>query len=125
MKTMTMLALGLSAVVASSALAAQPNDKTATAEKSAKVEKAPAANKTAKGANPEKMTCEEFLELEEVVKPKVVYWAEGVNRKGKVEDATFDVETTDRLVPVIIEVCQKEPKASFWKKLKAEFKKVF
>ena len=125
MRKMMMLAIGLSAVVASSALAVQPNDKTAKVEQTAKVDKVPAATKTAKAANPEKMTCEEFLALEEVLKPKVVYWAEGVNRKGKVEDATFDVETTDRLVPVIIEVCEKEPKASFWKKLKAEFKKVF
>ena len=71
------------------------------------------------------MTCEEFLAFDEVTRPKLVYWAEGMNKKGKVEDATFDIETTDTLVPVLIEDCRAAPKDSFWKKVKAEFKKVF
>ena len=118
------LALGISAVLASSALAATaaPTDGAAKMDKTAKADK---SAKVVKGTNPVKMTCEDFLALEDVAKPKVVYWAEGFDRKGKAEDATVDLETTDRLVPVIIEVCQKEPKASFWKKVKAEFKKVF
>jgi acid stress chaperone HdeA len=37
----------------------------------------------------------------------------------------FDVETTNRLVPVLIEDCKQEPKASFWTKMKVELKKVF
>jgi hypothetical protein len=31
---------------------------------------------------PAKMTCEEYVMLDDVVKPKVVYWAEGFNKKG-------------------------------------------
>lgn len=87
--------------------------------------KADSDAKAAKGAKLGKMTCQEFLAIEDVSKPKLVYWAEGYSRKGKPEDAVFDMDTTDRLVPVIVESCQKEPKASFWKKVKAEFKKVF
>ena len=68
---------------------------------------------------------EEFLSFDEVARPKLVYWAEGFNQKGKPEDAVFDVETTERLVPVLVEVCRKEPHESFWKKVKEEFKKVF
>ncbi|HEY4184189.1 MAG TPA: HdeA/HdeB family chaperone [Polyangia bacterium] len=79
-----------------------------------------AAPKTTK---PGKMMCEEFLSLDEVMRPKVVYWAEGFNKKGKPEDAVFDVESTDRMVPTLVEVCQQEPKASFMKKVKAEAKK--
>ena len=124
MKRQTLVAIGISAAVASSALAQKPAA-AASADKVDKTVKTDKAAKVVKGPNPAKMTCEEFLTLEDVVKPKVVYWAEGFDRKGKAEDATCDVETTDRLVPVIIEVCQKEPKASFWKKIKAEFKKVF
>lgn len=121
MKKLTLLTIGISAALARSPLTAKaaPTDNTATVAKTAK------STKAVKGTNPVKMTCEDFLMLEDVAKPKVVYWAEGFDRKGKVEDATVDVETTDRLVPVIVEVCQKEPKASFWKKLKTEFKKVF
>ena len=115
-----LVAIGISAALASVARA-EPN----TANGAARPAKVDKAGKVIKPTNPAKMTCEEFLALEEVVKPKVVYWAEGFDRKGKGEDATFDVEATDRLVPVIIQVCEQEPKASFWKKMKAEFKKVF
>jgi len=97
---------------------------------SAMADKAPAAKaaepaKGTKVTKPGKMTCEEFLTLAEVERPKVIYWAEGFNRKGKPEDAVFDVEATDRLVPIVVESCTKEPKESFWKKVKAEFKKIF
>ena len=74
---------------------------------------------------PSKMTCQDFLALDDVSQPKVVYWTEGFNQKGKPDDVMFDTEATDRLVPVLIEVCKKEPTASFWKKTKAEFKKIF
>jgi acid stress chaperone HdeA len=115
-----LVAIGVSAALASVARAENP----AAANGAAKTTK-DKTGKVIKATNPAKMTCEEFLALEEVVKPKVVYWAEGFDRKGKADDATFDVEATDRLVPVIIQVCEQEPKASFWKKMKAEFKKVF
>ncbi len=67
---------------------------------------------------PAKMTCEEFVALDEVVKPKVVYWAEGFNRKGEAEDAIIDIETTDKLVPILDEECQAAPKETFWEKVK-------
>lgn len=102
MTRMALLAIGGSAAMAGSALAGE-----------------------AKATKPGKMTCEEFLALDDVSKPKLVYWIEGFNHKGKVEDATFDIETSDRLVPVLIEECHKEPKASFWMKVKKEWKKVF
>ncbi len=68
-----------------------------------------------------KMTCEEFLTLDDVAKPKVVYWAEGFNRKGKPVDAVIDIDSTDRLVPVLITECQKAPKHSFWQTIKKHF----
>jgi acid stress chaperone HdeA len=92
----------------------------ATSTMPAKADKA-----AAKGIKPEKLRCEEFLALDDVTRPALVYWAEGVNSKGKPEDAVFDVETTNRLVPVLIEDCKQEPKASFWTKMKVELKKVF
>ena len=116
MKKLTLLVMGMSASLAVSVRAA---DKPATPDKPVK------ADKTVKGPKPAKMTCEDFIALDEVSRPKLVYWAEGFNRKGKPEDAVFDVDTTDRLVPVLVEVCTKAPKESFWKKVKEEFKKVF
>jgi hypothetical protein len=70
---------------------------------------------------PTKMTCEEFVALDDVVKPKVVYWAEGFNKKGKPVNAVVDVDETDKLIPVIITECQEAPKESFWKKIKKHF----
>jgi hypothetical protein len=59
--------------------------------------------------------------LDDVVKPKVVYWAEGFNKKGKAEDAVVDIAATDYLVPVLVDECQETPKASFWEKIKKHF----
>ena len=69
-------------------------------------------------AKPATMTCEEFIMLDDVVKPKVVYWAEGYNRKGKPVDAVVDVAATDKLVPLLVTECQKTPKAKLLKKIK-------
>ena len=71
-----------------------------------------------------KMTCEDFLVIEDTFKPKVVYWAAAYGKGGKPEAAILDVEGTEKVVPVIIEVCKKAPKESFWQKVKAEFKKL-
>jgi len=113
-----LMAIGASVVLANSAQA----DKSAKTDKASKTAKAEKGSKVTK---PAKITCEEFLAFDEVARPKLVYWAEGFNQKGKPEDAVFDVETTERLVPVLVEVCRKEPHESFWKKVKEEFKKVF
>ncbi len=67
---------------------------------------------------PARMTCEEFVALDDVVKPKVVYWAEGFNHKGKAVDAAVDIDATDKLVPVLVTECQKTPRASFWHEVK-------
>ena len=91
----------------------------------AQADKPTKADKATKVTKPAKITCAEFLSFDEVARPKLVYWAEGFNQKGKPEDAVFDVETTERLVPVLVEVCRKESQESFWKKVKEEFKKVF
>ncbi|MCL4471633.1 MAG: HdeA family protein [Sulfuricella sp.] len=67
---------------------------------------------------PAKMTCEEFVVLDDVVKPKVVYWAEGFNSKGKAVDAVADIDETDKVIPMLVTECQKTPKASLLKKLR-------
>jgi acid stress chaperone HdeA len=70
------------------------------------------------------MTCEDFLGMDDVVQPKAVYWAVAYGQGGKPEAAVLDVDATEQLVPVIIEECKKAPKESFWKKVKAEVKKI-
>ena len=70
---------------------------------------------------PEKMTCEEFLVLDDTIKPKVVYWAEGFNHKGQAADAVVDIEATDKLVPTLMMECKEAPKATLWEKIKKHF----
>ena len=71
-----------------------------------------------------KMTCEDFLAVEDTFKPKIVYWAVAYGKGGKPEAAVLDVEGTEKVIPIVIEVCKKAPKESFWQKVKAEFKKL-
>jgi acid stress chaperone HdeA len=70
-----------------------------------------------------KMTCEDFIGLENTVQPQVVYWAVGY-RRGRAESASVNVEGIERIIPVIIDGCKKTPKESFWQKVKSEVKKL-
>jgi len=70
------------------------------------------------------MTCEDFLAFDETVKPKVVYWAVAYGKGGKPQAAVLDIEGTDKITPMLIADCQAKPKDSFWKKVKAEVKKL-
>jgi acid stress chaperone HdeA len=70
-----------------------------------------------------KMTCEDFLGIEDSLKPKMVYWAVAYGKGGEPESAVIDVEATEKVIPVLLEECKKAPKESFWQKIKAEFKK--
>jgi hypothetical protein len=69
------------------------------------------------------MTCEDFIALDEVSRPKVTYWADGFNRYGQVDDETIDFGRDDRMIPILVEECTKNPKHSFVSKVKAHSKK--
>jgi len=71
-----------------------------------------------------KMTCEDFLGIEDSFKPKVVYWAVARSQSGKPESAGVNVAGIEKIIPVIGEACKKAPKESFWEKVKAEVKKL-
>lgn len=115
-KVVALLAFGLSVVLINGAVADTP---------SMTGKSAPVAAKSTKAIKPMQLTCEEFLSYDEVTRPQIVYWSEGMNGKGKPETAVIDVEQTNNLVPVLVEECRKEPKTSYWTKLKQEFKKHF
>lgn len=71
-----------------------------------------------------KMTCEDFLAVDDSLKPKVVYYAVAYAKGGKPEAAVIDVEGTETITPLLIEECKAKPKESFWQKVKAEAKKL-
>jgi len=113
MKTLALLAIGLTVAIANSVLADTPA--------------APAmpTPKPIKAIKPTELTCEDFLSYDEVTRPQIVYWSEGLNGKDNPKDAVIDVERINSLVPVLVEDCAKEPKSSYWQKMKQEFKKIF
>jgi acid stress chaperone HdeA len=71
-----------------------------------------------------KMTCEDFMALDDGFKPKMVYWAVAYGQGGKPESAGINVEGTEKIVTALGEACKKAPKESFWEKVKAEVKKL-
>jgi acid stress chaperone HdeA len=81
---------------------------------------ATASKPAAAAPAPSRMTCEQFVMLDDVAKPKVVYWAEGFNvaSDGGATDAVVDIETTDKLVPVLVTECNATPKLTLWQKIK-------
>ena len=73
------------------------------------------------GKKPSEWTCQDFLAVDDDVKPQVVYWMEGYNKAGKPEAAEVDVDYFDRPITTVITECKKEPKASLWDKVKNYF----
>ncbi len=71
-----------------------------------------------------KMTCEDFVELDESFQPKAVYWAVAYGKDGKPQAEAVDVEGVETVIPFVVEECKKAPKESFWEKAKAEWKKI-
>ncbi|HEX7955133.1 MAG TPA: HdeA/HdeB family chaperone [Burkholderiales bacterium] len=90
----------LAAVLASSALAVAP---AALAKESPRLSK---------------WKCEDFIAIEDVYKPKVLDWASSHARGGEPDHATLDIERVEKMIPLVMEDCQRNPKANFAKKVK-------
>ena len=69
-----------------------------------------------------KLTCEDFIGIDDVIKPQYVIAAVAYTKGGKAKNAVIDVVDTDTLIPFLVEECQKAPKESFWAKLKKKLK---
>jgi acid stress chaperone HdeA len=69
-------------------------------------------------------SCEDFLAVNDQIKPKVVYWATAYAKGGKPEAAVLDIDATETVTPAIIDSCTKAPKNSFWQTVTADMAKV-
>jgi hypothetical protein len=69
-----------------------------------------------------KLTCEDFIGIDDVIKPQYVIAAVAHTKGGKAKNAVIEVVDTETLVPFLVEECQKAPKESFWAKLKKKLK---
>ncbi len=67
-------------------------------------------------------TCAEFVQFDDVTRPKLFYWFKGFDRQGNPE-GKIDLEQYDRTLPILTEECKKDPKHLLAKKLQ-ELEKV-
>jgi acid stress chaperone HdeA len=68
--------------------------------------------------------CSDFLSVDDQFKPKVIYWAAAYAKGGQPEAAVIDIKGIEKVTPELIGQCKKAPQASFWTRLKDEWKKV-
>ena len=70
----------------------------------------------------DKVTCEEFPGLDETYQPTYVAWAWGYDQgQSSPGSAVVDVQGVEQVTPYVVAECQKDPKASFWSKVKSKF----
>ncbi|MEO8835991.1 MAG: HdeA/HdeB family chaperone [Caldimonas sp.] len=65
-------------------------------------------------------SCKDYLEMDDVVKPKFIYYSVGYSKRGKPASATFDVVDVDKMKPVIDEYCRVHLTASAYQKVMDE-----
>jgi acid stress chaperone HdeA len=72
-----------------------------------------------------KWTCQDYLVVEDTFKPKAIVEAIGYSKKMKQHTLETDVIGTDKITPeILVTECKKQPKATFWKKVTNEVKKL-
>jgi acid stress chaperone HdeA len=69
-------------------------------------------------------TCKDYLDIEDVIRPKVVYWSSAHAKPGKPKAVTIKIKETEQVIPILEEDCRKASGESFWKHLEAAWKKV-
>ncbi len=67
-------------------------------------------------------SCKDYLVMDEVVKPKFIFYTVGYSKRGKPISATFDVVDVDKIKPVIDEYCRVHLTASAYQKVMDESK---
>jgi acid stress chaperone HdeA len=65
-------------------------------------------------------SCKAYIEMDEVIKPKFIYYSVGYSKRGTRTPATFDVVYVDKIKPVVDEYCRVHLTASAYKKVMAE-----
>lgn len=62
-------------------------------------------------------SCKDYLEMDETIKPKFIYYSVGYSKSGKPSISAFDVVGVDKIKPVIDEYCHVHLKESAYKKV--------
>ena len=78
----------------------------------------PMGNKRIK---PTKMTCQEFVDLDDTTRPQAVYWLAGYKAGGTVKEGAAAEVDLERDIGVVVVDCKQAPKESLWEKIKKTF----
>ncbi|MGD9763993.1 MAG: HdeA/HdeB family chaperone [Candidatus Binatia bacterium] len=79
--------------------------------------------RAADAADPEKITCEQFLAMDEDEREHTAYWVEGwAVAKGKMLIGGLPLQSMNRPAGPIAEACKKDPKATLIQVLPQHFK---
>ncbi len=62
-------------------------------------------------------TCKDYMEMDETVKPKFIFYTEGYSKHGKPTSTAFDVIDIDKMKPVLDEYCRVNLSASAYQKI--------
>ena len=89
----------------------------------ASVPVAPAQSSAGRGPIRQQLTCNEFLRIDDGVKPEIVYWFATRGDQGK-GNAVIGVDETDGMVPALVEHCKGTPAASLSQEVKARADKL-
>jgi acid stress chaperone HdeA len=65
-------------------------------------------------------SCKDYLEMDEVIKPKFIYYTVGYSKRGKPIPETFDVVGVDKMKPMLDEYCRVHLTESAYKKVMQE-----
>ncbi len=74
-----------------------------------------------KKVKPVDMNCEEFISLDETVRPEVVYWLHGYDAATKTNEDVVGEVDLERDVNVLVIDCKEAPRESLWGKIKNKF----
>lgn len=69
-------------------------------------------------------TCKDFLSLDESYRPTAIGFAEALNKKGQAEDSVLDIDGLEKITPILIEVCKKDPQSKFLTELESAWKDI-
>src|SRR5471032_900125 len=72
--------------------------------------------------SPAKMTCADYVAVDELYRPALVYWVAGVDKLGIKETDTIVVDTAHPVGETVAEACNQDPHASFVSKVRSMIK---
>jgi acid stress chaperone HdeA len=83
---------------------------------------AQAASAQEKKVTPAKMTCADYVAVDEAYRPALVYWVAGVDKLGVKETDTMVVDTAQPIGEAVVQACTKDPHAPFMSKVRSMIK---